>query len=65
MIRSNDPLVYVRRRRLRDEFELAIGRSAARVIVALIALALAAALAWSGAANTHAVADALRWLPAF
>ena len=65
MTRNNDPLVYFRRRHLRDEIELAIGRSAVRVILALITLALAAALAWSGDGTAHAVTDALRWLPAF
>ena len=65
MIRNNDPLVYFRRRHLRDEIELAIGRSAVRVILAVITLALASALAWSGDGTAHAVTNALRWLPAF
>ena len=65
MIRSDDPLVYFRRRRLRDEMELAIGLSAVRVILALIALALGAALTLSGSAHARDIADALRWLPKF
>jgi hypothetical protein len=65
MIRSDDPLVYFRRRHLRDEVELAIGRSAVRVILALITLALGAALALSGSAHARDLADVLRWLPTF
>jgi hypothetical protein len=65
MIRSNDPLVHFRRRHVRDEVELVIGRSAARVILALITLALGAALALSGSAHARALADLLRRLPAF
>jgi hypothetical protein len=65
MIRSNDPLVHFRRRHVRDEVELVIGRSAARVILALITLALGAALALSGSAHARVLADLLRWLPAF
>jgi hypothetical protein len=65
MIRSNDPLVHFRRRHVRDEVELVIGRSAARVILALITLALGAALALSGSAHARALADLLSRLPAF
>jgi len=65
MIRSDDPLVYFRRRRVRDEVELAIGRSAVRVILALITLALGAALALSGSTHARDLVDALRALPTF
>ena len=45
MIQSDNPLLHVRYRHLRDELELVIGRSAVRVILALITLALALASA--------------------
>ena len=45
MIQSDNPLLHFRCRHLRDEVELVIGRSAVRVILALITLALALASA--------------------
>jgi len=45
MIQSDNPLLHFRFRHLRDEVELVIGRSAVRVILALITLALALASA--------------------
>jgi len=65
MIRSENPLVHFRRRHLRDEVEVVIGRSAARVILALAALALGAALALSGSGHAKEVMDLIRRLPAF
>ena len=45
VIQSDNPLLHFRFRHLRDEVELVIGRSAVRVILALITLALALASA--------------------
>jgi hypothetical protein len=60
MTHSDNPLVHFRRRRSRNEVELVIGRSAARVILALITLGLAAALALTGSEHARAFLDALR-----
>jgi len=65
MTRSNDPLLHFRCRHLRDEVELVIGRSAVRVLLALLSFALAAALALSGSARARDIADVLRRLPSF
>ena len=65
MTRSDDPLLHFRCRHLRDEVELVIGRSAVRVILALLSFALAAALAFSGSAHARDVVDILRRLPSF
>jgi hypothetical protein len=65
MIHSENPLLHFRCRHLRDEVELVIGRSAVRVILALITLALGAALALSGSEHARAVTDVIRRLPSF
>src|SRR5262249_53166692 len=62
-MRSDDPLVHFRRRRSRNEVELVIGRSATRLILALIAIALAAALALTGSSHAREVLDVVRRLP--
>jgi hypothetical protein len=61
---SEDPLVHFRWKHLRDEVELVIGRSAVRVILALITLAFAAALALSGSQGREVV-EIIRRLPPF
>ena len=63
MTRSDNPLLHFRCRHLRDEVELVIGRSAVRVILALLSFALAAALALSGKTYARDIADVLRRLP--
>jgi hypothetical protein len=63
MTRNDDPLLHFRCRHLRDEVELVIGRSAVRVILALLSFALAAALALSGSGRARDVVDILRRLP--
>ncbi len=65
MTRNEDPLLHFRRRHLRDEVELVIGRSAVRVILALLTFALAAALALTGAANGRDIVEMIRRLPSF
>jgi hypothetical protein len=65
MTRSEDPLLHFRRRHLRDEVELVIGRSAVRLILALLTLALAAALALSGSSHGADFVEILRRLPSF
>ena len=65
MIHSEDPLLHVRCRHVRDEVELVVGRSAERVIVMVITLAAAALLAASGAERASALADVIRRLAAF
>ncbi len=65
MTRSENPLLHFRCRHLRDEVELVIGRSAVRVILALLSLAIAAALALSGSAHARAFLDVLGRLPSF
>jgi hypothetical protein len=60
-----DPLLHFRWRHLRDEVELVIGRSAVRVILALITLALGAALALSGSAPGRDIVEIIRRLPPF
>jgi hypothetical protein len=65
MIRSKDPLLHFRRRHLRDEVELVIGRSAVRVILALLTVALGAALALSGADHGRDIVELIRRLPPF
>jgi hypothetical protein len=63
MIRSDNPLLHVRRRHLRDETEVVIGRSAARVILGAITLALAIALALSGSDHAKDIIELIRRLP--
>jgi hypothetical protein len=63
MTHNKDPLLHFRRRHLRNEVELVIGRSAVRVILALITFALAAALASS--TNGRDIVEILRRLPSF
>jgi hypothetical protein len=65
MTRSENPLLHFRCRHLRDEVELVIGRSAVRVILALLSFGLAAALALSGKAHARDIADVLGRLPSF
>ena len=65
MTRSEDPLLHFRFRHLRDEVELVIGKSAVRVILALLTFALAAALALTGSAHGRDIAEILRRLPQF
>jgi hypothetical protein len=63
--RSEDPLLRFRRRHLRDEVELVIGRSAVRVILALLTFALGAALALTGSGNGRDIVEIIRRLPSF
>ena len=65
MTGNEDPLLHFRRRHLRDEVEVVIGRSAVRVILALLTFALAAALALSGSANGRDIVEIIRRLPSF
>ena len=65
MTRNEDPLLHFRRRHLRDEVELVIGRSAVRVILALLTFALGAALALSGSAHGRDIVEIIRRLPPF
>ena len=65
MIHSENPLLPVRRRRSRNEVELVIGRSAVRIIVALLTVALAIALALTGSSHTQDVLEMIRRLPPF
>ena len=65
MTSSEDPLLHFRYRRLRNEVELVIGRSAVRVILALLTLALAAALALSGSSHGRDITEIIRQLPPF
>jgi hypothetical protein len=65
MTRSEDPLLHFRRRHLRDEVELVIGRSAVRVILALLTCALGAALALSGSSRAREIVEIIRRLPSF
>jgi hypothetical protein len=65
MTHSDNPLLHFRCRHLRDEVELVIGRSAVRVILALVSFALAAALALSGSAHARSFVDILGRLPSF
>lgn len=65
MIRSENPLLHIRRRHVRDEVEIVIGRSAVRVILALITLGLGIALALSGSGHAREIADLIRRLPTF
>jgi hypothetical protein len=62
---SEDPLLHFRYRHLRNEVELIIGRSAVRVILALLTLGLAGALALSGAAHGRDIVEIIRRLPPF
>ena len=62
---SEDPLLHFRRRHLRNEVELVIGRSAVRVILALLTFALGAALALTGSANGRDIVEIIRRLPPF
>jgi hypothetical protein len=63
MTHSENPLLHFRRRRSRNEVELVIGRSAVRVILALITLALGAALALTGSEHARELVDVIRHLP--
>jgi hypothetical protein len=65
MTRIEDPLLHFRCRHVRDEVELVIGKSAVRVILALLTFALAAALALSGSAHGPDIVDVIRRLPRF
>ena len=65
MIRSEDPLLHFRCRHLRDDVELVIGKSAVRVILALLTFALAATLALSGSAHGRDVVEIFRRLAPF
>jgi hypothetical protein len=65
MIRSENPLLHFRCRRLRNEVELVIGRSAVRVILAIITLALGAVLARSGSGHARDILDLIGRLPSF
>jgi hypothetical protein len=65
MVRNENPLLHFRCRHLRNEVELVIGRSAVRVILGLITLALGVALALSGSENAKDIADVIRRLPTF
>jgi hypothetical protein len=62
---SDDPLLHFRYRHLRNEIELVIGRSAVRVILALLTIALAAVLALSGSAHGRDIVEIIRRLPPF
>jgi len=65
MTRSEDPLLHFRCRHLRDEVELVIGKSAVRVILALLTFALGVALALSGTGHGRDVVEIIRRLPSF
>ena len=60
-----DSLLHFRWRHLRDEVELEIGTSAARVILGLLTFALAAALVLSGSAHGRDIVEIIRRLPSF
>jgi hypothetical protein len=62
---SDDPLLQFRYKHLRNEIELVIGRSAVRVILALLTIALAAALALSESAHGRDIVEIIRRLPPF
>jgi hypothetical protein len=63
MTGKDDPLLHFRRRHVRDEVEVLIGRSAARVILALLTLALAAAFSWSDPKHAREWIEMVRRLP--
>jgi hypothetical protein len=63
MTGKNDPLLHFRRRHLRDEVEVLIGRSAVRVILALLTFALAAVFGWSDPARVRDLVEIIRQLP--
>ena len=65
MTRIEDPLLHFRCRHVRDEVELVIGKSAVRVILALLTFALGAALALSGSAHGRDIVEMIRRLPPF
>jgi hypothetical protein len=65
MTRNEDPLLHFRCRHLRDDVELVIGKSAVRVILALLTFALAVALALSGSTHGRDVFEIIRRLPPF
>jgi hypothetical protein len=65
MTGKDDPLLHFRRRHFRDEVEVVIGRSAVRVILALLTFALAAALAWSDPNHGRDLVEIIRRLPSF
>jgi hypothetical protein len=63
MTGKDDPLLHFRRRHVQDEVEVLIGRSAVRVILAVLTLALAALFGWSDATHGRYFIDVIRWLP--
>jgi hypothetical protein len=63
MTGKDDPLLHFRRRHVRDEVEVLIGRSAVRVILALLTLALAAVFSWSDPKHARDLIDVIRRLP--
>jgi hypothetical protein len=63
MTGKDDPLLHFRRRHVRDEVEVLIGRSAVRVIVALLTLALAAMISWSEPKHARDLMELIRRLP--
>jgi hypothetical protein len=63
MTGKDDPLLHFRRRHVRDEVEVLIGRSAVRVILALLTLAVAAVLGWSDPKHARDLIDVIRRLP--
>ncbi|MCU1381799.1 MAG: hypothetical protein JWL71_496 [Acidobacteria bacterium] len=65
MTGKDDPLLHFRRRHVRDEVEVLIGRSAVRVIVALVTLAFAAAFGWSDPKHARDLIEMIRRLPSF
>ena len=65
MIHSENPLLHFRRRRPRNEVELVIGRSAVRIILALLTVVLGTALALTGSSHAHDVLEMIRRLPPF
>jgi hypothetical protein len=64
MTGKDDPLLHFRRKHVRDEVEVLIGRSAVRLILAVLTFALAAAFGWSDARYGRELLDVvLRRLP--
>lgn len=63
MTGKDDPLLHFRRRHVRDEVEVLIGRSAVRVILALLTLAVAAVFGWSDPQHARDLIDVIRRLP--
>jgi hypothetical protein len=65
MVRNENPLLHFRCRHLRNEVELVVGRSAVRVILGLITLALGVALALTGSENAKQIVELIGRLPIF